>query len=57
MFFSFKKNVQAFVNEIKSMTETITILKEELKYDSATKQDQLLDSLRERETQNKCFSV
>jgi len=39
-----KKDMQVFVNELKSMTEIIDILKEELKYASATKQNQLLNS-------------
>ena len=44
MLFSFEKRLQVFVNELKSMTEIINILKEELKYVSATKQDRLLNS-------------
>jgi len=39
-----KRDFQVFVNEIKSMTEIINIQKEELKHDSATKQDQMLVS-------------
>jgi len=42
--FSFEKILQVFVNELKSITEIINILKEELKYASATKQDRLLNS-------------
>jgi len=33
-----KKDLQVFVNELISMTEIINILKEELKYNNATKQ-------------------
>jgi hypothetical protein len=39
-----KKDLEVFVTELKSMTEIINILKEELKYVSATKQDRLLNS-------------
>jgi hypothetical protein len=34
-----RSDFQALVNEIKSMTETISILKEELKHHSATSQE------------------
>jgi len=43
--FSLKKDLQVLVNELKSMTEIISVLKDELKYDSAMKQDQLLNSV------------
>jgi hypothetical protein len=36
-----KSDFQALVNEIKSMTEIISILKEELKYHSATSQERM----------------
>ena len=36
-----KKDLQVLVNELKSMTEIINVLKGELKYDGATKQDRL----------------
>jgi hypothetical protein len=39
-----KSGFQVFTNEIKSMTEIINVLKEELKYDSATKQEPISDS-------------
>jgi hypothetical protein len=43
-----KSNFEALVNEIKSLTEIISILKEEQKYRSATSQDQ--------KTSNSCTS-
>jgi hypothetical protein len=36
-----KNELQVFVNELKSMVEITNILKEELKYDNATRQDRL----------------
>jgi hypothetical protein len=37
-----KNELRVLVNELKSMAEITNILKEELKYDNATKQDRLL---------------
>jgi predicted DsbA family dithiol-disulfide isomerase len=39
-----KNNLQVYLNEIKSMSEIIKILKEELKYDSAIKRKWMSDS-------------
>jgi len=39
-----EKELQLYVNEIKSMSEIIKILKEELKYDSVIKHKWMLDS-------------
>jgi hypothetical protein len=39
-----KREFQVFVNEIKSMTEIINHLEKEQKYDSATKEDRMLNS-------------
>jgi len=41
-----KKDLQVLVNELKSMTEIINVLKDELKYDGAMKQDQLPNSVK-----------
>jgi len=40
-----KKDLQVLVNELKSMTEIINVLKDELKYDGATKQDRFPNSV------------
>jgi hypothetical protein len=42
-----KDNLQASVNEIKSMSEIIKILKDDLKYDSATKSEPMSNSASE----------
>jgi hypothetical protein len=52
-----KRDFQVFVNEIKSMTEIINILKEELKYDSAIKQERMSDSDCEGKPKISLFSV
>ena len=44
-----KRDFQVFVNEIKSMIEIINHLKKEQKYDSATKQDRMLNSVCEEQ--------
>ena len=40
-----KKDLQGLVNELKAMAEIIIVLKDELKYDGATKQDRLPKSV------------
>ena len=48
-----KRDFQVFLNEMKSMTEIINIAKEELKYDSVTKQERMSDSAYEGKPKKK----
>jgi len=50
-----KRDIQVFVNEIKSMTEIINILKEDLNYGTATKQDRMLNNVHEGKPKTSSF--